>query len=235
MKEELKIDLLNLNFNCGKNITRPTTRMGIMNQEYNNWLVNKLNLRKSAHHLVSAVMNIQFTECIINYATYIHHCEEYEKEPFQRYFPEYETCKKLNEGVFDRLDDIYWGMFSLELVKSSFHTTKDSAQNNEKYLLMPCMNEIIDYKELVYKRIIKNNIVINKKQEWDEKYTYGLHALCDLHNITEINDKNLQILSEEFLECGLKKFAKKDFLYTKLKSLKKRFVNIKIVTESEKN
>ncbi len=232
--QELKIDLINLNYNCGKRITRPTTRMGIMNQEYNNWLNNKLNLHESAHHLVTAVENIKFSKCIINYATYIHHCEEFTKKAYQRYYPKHDTCKKLNRKVFQNLDKIYWSMFSLNLFTTSFHETKNSKEKNREYIMMPCMTEIFDHTQLVYKKIIENNIEINKKQEWDERYTYGLHALCDLHNIKDINPHSLNILSNEFKKNGLLKFADKNFLYKKLKNLKKRFINIKIASDSVK-
>ncbi len=219
---------MDLAFSSGSNIENPTHHIGIMDGERQNWKQNKLQLNKSAHHLDTALIDIEFAECILNYDTFKFHTEEFEKPIHMRFYPQYKVCKELNEEIFSNLQNIYNGMFSLRLLQDEFHNCNDK-QINPTYTLIPCADQIEGIvSQIVYTKIVNNNIKIGKDGEWNENLTYALYALINKYDIKEINEKNLECLSKEFKKCGLKEFASKQFLTKKLKELENVFVNVSI-------
>ncbi len=216
--QESKISNLEYAWNCGKGIFQPSFHWGIMGGEFKNKQQNILALCKTSHYMCTALYEISIAKCILNYLTYTMHVKQCKLPKAKRRFPQYPTMKDEYPWVMQKLQNIYNGVSSLLTVEHEFHSDE-----NHVFYLMPNTRIIKILPTLIYDKIISNNITFNKTDEWNERHKYGLHAIIEKYNITQVNDENIQTLIEEFKENGLHQFATKKLLSGKLQNILKNY------------
>ncbi len=211
-------------FNCGKYLKVPTYHNGIMVQERNNKLQNILDLCKSSHHMNTALLEIDIAKAILNYLNFQMHEKQYELPAYKRRYPQYAPHK---HGpylpIFEQLKSIYIHLLSLELFKKQFHQQKQISDNKYIWTLLPNTDIVSIVPKIIVDKIIANNLLMNKENQWTQKHTYGVRALVEEFKIKTLNDTNIEFVINKLRQCQInKKLLKKNLIAAKIKDAIKK-------------
>ncbi len=186
-------------FNLGKFIKISPWHIGIMIGEYMNKIGNMLKCSGSAHHLTTAVGDMEFQRAILNYLNLRLHIRQKEKDPSKRINPEAPLHMDEYPTVFKEMRRLYNNVLSLEWFGWGFHHFSDT-----KYTLLPTVQIIQTLPEKIHQKILSENLLFNTKKEWDSRHTIALHSCVekfDIKNIGDISANKVKLIVKEFTEA----------------------------------